>query len=140
MSLFSSLCKPSQRPRALNLLASHLVRNKTGPKRGLYSGAGVELRFLTGEAHPGQIARGSDNPAEGVEIGALLWGWEVSSTCPQPPTPQATSVWSTLLNPLCVPQTHNTRNSSLLFRKNGEQTQVLILCLMFSAERDLSLE
>ena len=76
-------------------------RNKTGPKKAFASGRAWSPDPSLSEAHPGQVAGGSDDPAEGAEIG-LLWGAGRSlPPAPQPPapSPQATSVWSLCLIP-----------------------------------------
>lgn len=96
---FSSLCKPSQRPRALSLLASHLVPKQNRTQEGLYSGVGVELWFLTEWGPPRPDCKREWQPSRGGGNQPPPGGWEVSSTCPPAPTPQATSVWSLCLIP-----------------------------------------
>lgn len=138
MSLFPALCSPSLRPHALNLLASHLVPKQNRTPEGLCSRAGVVPHPSLSEAHTGQVAGGSDSPVGSTTPSGL------GGVSPQPPAPSHEWVVS-LLNPLCVLQTHNTEIAPFV-GKNREQTQVLILSLTFSeahpcltAGRDLSL-
>lgn len=93
MSLFSSLCSASRRPRALNLLASHLVPKQNRTQPGLCRGAGVEPHPSRIEAQAGRVSGRSEDPVGSVSSGGL------GGVFKQPPAPRAVSVWSHCLIP-----------------------------------------